>query len=114
MDFEKTESAHMAINNLAKFLTIPSFQRYSYLDFCGMTEVSTKDNFGDAELPTVCVMALKENTKDFHMSLLSYFREKQAELISKYVISARKQEMNVFERFKNIQFATVQLEQNKL
>jgi len=30
LDFERSESAHMAINNLAKFLSIPSLQRSSY------------------------------------------------------------------------------------
>jgi len=59
-------------------------------------------------------MALKESTKDYHMSLVQYFKEKQAEWIAKYVIAARKQEMSVFEKFKTIQFATVQLENNKL
>ena len=114
VDFERNEAAHMTINNLVKFMAIPSLGRYSYLDFCGDTEVKTKDHFSDSDMPTLCIMALKENSKDYHMSLVNYFREKQSELVSKYVIAARKQEHNVWDRLKNIQFATVQLEQNKL
>lgn len=59
-------------------------------------------------------MAIKDKTKDFYMSVMSYFREKQAELISRYVIAARKQEMNVFDKLKTIQFASVVREDNKL
>jgi hypothetical protein len=115
MDFERNEAAHMAINTLTKFLAIPQMRRYGYLDFCGTSELtSNKDHFAENDMPTVCVMALKDNTKDFHMPLVSYFKEKQTELISKYVVAARKQEMNVFDRLKNVQFATVQLEDNKL
>lgn len=115
MDFERNEAAHMAINTLTKFLAIPQMQRYGYLDFCGTSEMSSnKDHFADHDLPTVCVMALKDKTKDFHMPLISYFKQKQTELISKYVVAARKQESAVFDRLKNVQFATVQLEDNKL
>jgi len=115
VDFDRNEAAHMTLSNLVKFMAIPSLGRNSYLDFCGETEITTKDHFsGQDEMPTLCVMALKENSKDYHMTLVNYFREKQTELTKKYVIATRKQEATVFDRLKNIQFATVQLENNKL
>jgi len=115
VDFDRNEAAHMTISNLVKFMAIPTLGRNSYLDYCGESEIRQKDHFsGGEDMPTLCVMALKESTKDFHMTLVNYFREKQTELTKKYVVATRKQESNVFDRLKNVQFATVQLENNKL
>lgn len=61
------------------------------------------------------MIALQRNDKDFHIPVVNYFREKQAALLKKYIIAARKQESVVFEnKIKTIQFATVKMEDNKL
>lgn len=112
MDFESNEAAHMSLNPLAKFMAIPQIQRYGFHDYC--SDYIQNRGIGQVPNPTICILALKSKDKDYHMTLINYFKQKQSELLSKYVIAARKQETNVFDRIKAIQFATVQLDDNKL
>jgi len=103
----------MNLVSLARFVTIPEIRRYGFMDYCGyyaQDHNANKDISG--EFPTVCVIALKQKNADYYMTMTEYFRTKQEELVSKYVIAARKQEENVFSRLKAVQFAVINLDDN--
>jgi len=113
LDFEANEKAHMNLLSLARFVTIPEIRRYGFMDYCGFYAQDHKADIS-GDFPTVCVIALKQKHADYYMSMTEYFRNKQEELVQKYVVAARKQEENVFSRLKAIQFVVVNLDDNIL
>ena len=105
-----SETDHLLIYPLAKFLTIPDLRRSSFSEFC--SDYSTSEE-SQSIMPSVCVVVLESSSNAQYSNFMKMFKQSQKELVGRYYERTRERESDIFDAAKTIQFASLNLESNK-